>query len=146
MFGNSVFPETYLFQVKWIRCALLFPLFLILLHQWMVNTLYIFNPLNHPEETPQVFYLASAVHRVYTIFIARQSVALLRMRALLCFAVLPNQKGLVPLIHPKAWVFWVLQHYLVRTQFSSSVLQTTVQIVVAFSRLALGAYCVQEPG
>ena len=75
-------------MVNWV-CFLnfLFPSFLILLCQWMATALYFLTPLKDPGEIAQVFSPAFTVHRMYTVFIARQCVALPRMRKLLCFAL-----------------------------------------------------------
>lgn len=110
---------------------------------------YIFSPLNHPEDTSQVFCFALAVHCGHTIVIARQWVALPRMRAFLHFVF--------SMLHYQIRKFWSLWFIWKHEYFGfyntevlglglcSSVLHTPDQVVPAFSRLALGASCVQEP-
>jgi len=80
---------------------------------------------------------------MYAVFIARQCVALPRMRKLLCFALFFSMLH-YQILHLKTWVFWALQHNEVRTEFYT-VLSCKYQIVPSFSKFILVAYHVQDP-
>lgn len=106
----------------------------------------IFNSLNHPGETPQVFSLALAIHCVHTIFIARQC-CLTQNESIVVFyfflCCIIKLESFDPLIHLKAWVFWVLEHYIVRTQFVHFCLADTWSDSSCIQQTCFGR--VQEP-